>query len=99
MLRRVAVLTKKRKGYLQQRWREMAKPNGTGSGYRTVKDGLRYWREYFGYVRESPFLTGQAPTTNGHSKPFSADFEWLLNPNNFAKVIEGKYEDRPRATQ
>ena len=34
------------------------------------------------------------------SKGFIADFEWFVRPNNFPKVLEGKYNrDKPNDTQ
>ena len=44
-----------------------------------------YYQRYFDYIRESLFLMGKT------EKPFKCDFEWLMNINNMAKVIEGKY--------
>lgn len=44
-----------------------------------------YYLRYFQYVRESKFLMGQT------EKPFNCNFEWLMNINNMAKVIEGNY--------
>jgi hypothetical protein len=83
-----------RRAYLRSRWRAKSKPNGTGAGYTTVEAGIEWWRQFFAWVAQSKFLTGQAGVSNGRSKPFVADLEWLVTPNNFAKVIEGKYHDR-----
>ncbi len=83
---------KTRKGYMQSRWHEKAKVNGSSNGYRTLDEGIAYWRKFFEYVSDSRFLTGRAEGRNG-GPPFMADLEWLLKPNNFAKVIEGKYHD------
>jgi hypothetical protein len=76
-----------RQAIARARWREKAtaKP-----GYRTVEEGLAYWRRFFEYVAGSKFLTGKAePGPN--RKPFVATLEWLLRPKNFAKVVEGTY--------
>lgn len=81
MCRQVRVWNKKRSGYLQARWREDKK-----------HQSLDFWRWYFESVRESKFLTGQVASKDGRPL-FRADLEWLLNPNNFAKVIEGKYNE------
>ena len=44
-----------------------------------------YYQRYFNYVKQSPFLMGQT------DKPFNCNFEWLMNINNMAKVVEGNY--------
>lgn len=80
-----------RRSYLRSRWREKARPNGVTQGYTTVDGGLAWWREFFAYVAESPFLTGRTNGRDGRP-PFVADLEWLVKPSNFAKVIEGKYD-------
>ena len=77
-LRICRVLNDTRKGYIRQRW--ASKPGAD----------LAKWRAYFEYVRASPFLLGQKPGRAGRP-PFEADLEWLTRPNNYAKVIEGKY--------
>lgn len=50
-------------------------------------DTLEYWRAFFESVSASDFLTGK-------STGWRADLEWLLRPENFLKVIEGRYENR-----
>ncbi|QQP87211.1 hypothetical protein JHT90_11965 [Entomomonas asaccharolytica] len=78
-LPRVAILTDKRKHYLNARWREHKN-----------HQSLAFWEDYFKFVRKSQFLLGHSISKDG-SKPFRADFEWLISPNNFVKVVEGKY--------
>lgn len=46
--------------------------------------------EAIGKIRESPFLMGKT------RKPFNITFDWFVLPNNFPKVLEGNYSDRPR---
>lgn len=53
----------------------------------TKENGLDYFERMFGYVSKVPFLTGQ----NGG---WSCDLPWLVEAGNFAKVIEGNYENR-----
>jgi len=36
----------------------------------------------------SKFLNGD------NNRRWKADFDWILNPNNFIKILEGKYEDK-----
>jgi uncharacterized protein YdaU (DUF1376 family) len=50
-------------------------------------DTVTYWRELFELVALSDFLCGR-------STDFRADLEWLLRPENFLKVIEGRYVNR-----
>lgn len=42
--------------------------------------------EYFQRVEGSAFLTGKS------SSSFKADFNWLIRPENVAKVLSGKYD-------
>ena len=77
MLPRVEKLTDARKGHIRQRWQQ------------DLPD-MEHWRNFFAYVAESKFLTGQVPGKNG-SPPFRADIEWLTRPSNFTKIAEEKY--------
>ena len=76
-LPRVAKLTKTRKGYIQQRWKE-------------DMPELKNWGNFFNYVGESDFLMGKV-NGSGDRPPFRADLEWLIKPSNFVKIAEGKY--------
>lgn len=79
MCPQIRIWSKKRRGYLQQRWRESAK-----------HQTLDWWRGYFQHVKKSDFLIGKVQAQNGR-QPFLADLEWLIRPDNFIKVIEGRY--------
>lgn len=68
-----------RRSLLQSRWREDK-----------ARQVIEWWRGYFEHVKQSRFLTGNVINQDG-KPPFIADLEWLIRPNNFAKVIEGKY--------
>ena len=46
------------------------------------------WRDFFIYVAGCPHLMGE------NDRAWTADLGWLVNPTNFAKVVEGKYERR-----
>lgn len=81
-LRQVREWNDTRRKLLARRWAES-----------TERQSLDWWREFFGYVRKSRFLMGQ--TTGRDGRPFDCDLEWLIRPTNFAKVVEGKYEDAP----
>lgn len=67
---------------LQARWREDPK-----------RQNLDWWRRFFAYVAESDFLTGRVPAAPGRD-PFVVSLDWLVSPQNFAKTIEGRYENR-----
>lgn len=80
-LRQIREWNETRRRLLQRRWSENPE-----------RQNLDWWRQFFGYVRESKFLMGK--TTGRDGRPFDCDLEWLIRPTNFAKVIEGKYEDQ-----
>ena len=39
-------------------------------------------------VKQSEFLQGKTDTR------FSLNFDWFINPDNFAKILEGKYDEK-----
>jgi uncharacterized protein YdaU (DUF1376 family) len=63
---------------LRARWRS-----------KTERQDVKWWREYFEYVKKSDFLMG----VRGD---FQASLGWLVNASNFAKVVNGNYENRSR---
>jgi uncharacterized protein YdaU (DUF1376 family) len=82
---RVASLNDSRKGHINARWRQVwADERFDRAG------GLDFFREFFARVGESKFLTGQVKGRDG-AKPFQVSLPWLMNPENFLKVIEGRY--------
>lgn len=80
-LRECRVLNESRRKLIRGRFREHKKLQ--------TLDG---WRGYFETVRRSDFLMGLVQSRDGRP-PFQADLEWLVGPKNFAKVVEGKYEN------
>jgi hypothetical protein len=80
-LRQVRTWEGQRPKLLRSRWRESSE-----------RQDLTWWREFFGYVAGSDFLMGKATSADGRA--FDCDLEWLIRPKSFAKVIEGKYENR-----
>jgi uncharacterized protein YdaU (DUF1376 family) len=78
---RIKSWTGGRQANLRTRWREDAK-----------RQSLDYWQRFFAHVASSPFLTGQVEDRNG--RPFLPGLDWLVKPDNFAKVIENRYHDR-----
>ena len=81
-----------RKQHLQARWRERWK----AQKYRTPPEGIAYWERLFRHVHEKcDWLMGRITGRDG--KAFKADLAWIVRPENFAKLIEGKYDNRPEA--
>lgn len=78
---RVKVWSRQREAHLRARWREDPK-----------RQNLDYWRRFFEHVAASPFLTGQ--TSGREGRAFRPGLDWLVQPNNFAKVIEDQYHER-----
>jgi uncharacterized protein YdaU (DUF1376 family) len=87
-LRKVEVWNDARKGYLRQRWREVAEELAKEKDVQ-VTDILNWFAEFFSHISQSKFLTGRVNSKDGRA--FVADLEWILKPSNFAKIIEGKY--------
>ena len=73
--------TAARQQMLKARWRE--KPE---------RQSLDWWEHFFGYVAESDFLTGKVSSRG--SRPFAVSLPWLCKSENFAKVLEGTYENK-----
>ena len=90
-LQQVAVVSDARRRSMNARWREVCAAEKF-----TQAEGVQYFRDYFGHCATSPFLVGNgSPDRSG--RVWKADFDWLLNPQNFVKVIEGKYHQQGRA--
>ena len=51
------------------------------------RQSVQWWRDYFAYVSKSDFLMGRKGS-------FQASLAWLVNAQNFAKVVNGNYENR-----
>lgn len=83
----IATLTANRKRAVQARWREVVTADHLDRAA-----GISVFRDFFRRVGESQFLTGKRPPKERGGRIFLADFDWLFNPTNFIKVVEGKYE-------
>ena len=75
-----------RADHLRARWREAAHEHH----WTSEADGLAYFERLFHWVRDSRFLMGRAPPPPGR-RPFELELAWLVTPQPWAKVIEGKY--------
>lgn len=77
---------------LKTRWRERMK----AGKYSTVEEGIAYWQRLFQHIHEScDWLMGRISGNDGRA--FKADLAWMVRPENFAKIIEGKYDRREAA--
>lgn len=74
----VVLINKDRKTKIQARWADSA-----------VHQDLEFWRDFFGMVRSSDWLMGKVAGRDG--KGFRCNFDWLIAPTNFVKVVEGNY--------
>ena len=75
-----------RKSHLQARWRERWK----AGKYASQTDGVAYWVRLFRHVRTCDWLMGRVTGRDGRA--FKASLGWLVRPENFAKLIEGRYD-------
>jgi hypothetical protein len=76
-----------RAAHLRARWKETA----ALKGWKGADDGLAYFRKLFLFVGRSDFLMGRSRPGPNRSAPFEVELSWLVNPQNWAKVHEGKY--------
>jgi hypothetical protein len=53
------------------------------------RHSLEWWESFFAYVSKSDFLTGR----NGAWS--ACCFDWIFKSENFVKIIEGNYENKP----
>ncbi len=79
MLPRVKVWGETREAHLRSRWNEDPERQDTA-----------WWKDFFVYIGKSAFLTGKVEQKD--RKPFFATLDWIVKPENFAKILEGKYE-------
>jgi hypothetical protein len=91
MLPQVTVLNDSRRRAVAARWREVC-----GTDRMDVAQGREWFRWYFDRVRGSPFLMGNGAPGRG-GRVWRADFDWLMNPTNFARVTEGRYHGGKQA--
>jgi uncharacterized protein YdaU (DUF1376 family) len=64
----------------------------SGERYATTEaEALDWFGRFFAYVNKSDFLTGR----NGRWS--NCDLGWLMNQTNFAKVVQGNYENKDGA--
>lgn len=75
---------------MRSRWRWVltARTRG-GKRYATTEaEALDWFDRFFRYVSSSDFLTGRS------GKWTNCDLSWLMKADNFAKVVQGNYENK-----
>lgn len=65
------------KAVIGARWREDEK-----------HQSLEFWKFFFKYVNDNPFLSGRK-----EGRSFRASLEWVVKASNFAKIVNGNYDD------
>jgi hypothetical protein len=76
---------------MRQRWKWLLTSTRDNSDERyatTVEEGLDWFDTFFATVSESDFLTGRAGK-------WRSDLTWLMKRENFIKVVQGNYENKP----
>lgn len=74
---------------LQQRWKWLlSAKKSDGTRYAENREqALEWFGRFFDYVSKSDFLTGK-------QSKWCCDLGWLVKAENFAKVIQGNYENK-----
>jgi hypothetical protein len=91
VLQRMTVLNDSRREHIRARWREVCAADRFDA-----QAGADWFRWYFQRIAKSHFLTGKSPPRPGKGT-FRANFDWLMLPTNFAKVVDGNYDNRAAA--
>jgi hypothetical protein len=74
---------------LRARWAQAAKKSVFSEGYSTAEGGIKWWKSFFEYIAEDTKLPQGFETEGRVWKP---DLPWVLKADNFAKIIDGKYQ-------
>jgi hypothetical protein len=76
--------------HLRARWRwVMTAKRDNGQRYATSEtEALAWFGKFFDAVSQSDFLTGRSGQWS------ACNFAWLVKADNFAKVVQGNYENR-----
>ena len=78
-----------RQASMKSRWVQASKPSEySPKGYTTLEDGLAWWEGFFGYIATD---TALAAGYESNGRTWKPDLVWIVNPTNFAKIIDGKY--------
>lgn len=91
-LPQIAVMSDTRKSHTTARWRDVC-----ADAKLSREGGIQWFRDFFAVVAKSAFLTGNGKPSRDTGRVWAADFDWLMRPTNFVKVVEGRYQDRRAA--
>lgn len=91
MLAQPHTMNRSRQKAIRLRWDEAQKSHyfdeyATPDGD-PITAGLCFFDQFFLLVSRCPFLVGRNPK-------WRADFDWLMKPSNFIKVLEGNYVEK-----
>jgi hypothetical protein len=78
-LSRVVIISDKRKTVIKKLF-----------NYHEDHKQLDWWNKYFDIIKQSDFLMGRVQSNSNHT--WTCDFDFIINLNNFVKIIEGKYK-------
>jgi len=74
---------------MKSRWVQASRPSEySPKGYNSLPEGLAWWNSFFGYIAVDTSLPKGFESNGRTWKP---DLVWIINPTNFAKIIDGKY--------
>jgi uncharacterized protein YdaU (DUF1376 family) len=74
---------------MKSRWVQASRPSEySPKGYNSLPEGLAWWDSFFGYIAGDTSLPKGFESNGRTWKP---DLVWIINPTNFAKIIDGKY--------
>ncbi|MCA0214544.1 MAG: DUF1376 domain-containing protein [Proteobacteria bacterium] len=78
---------------MRSRWKWLlTATKRSGERYATTEaEAVDWFDRFFGYVAKSDFLTGRS------GRWMNCDLGWLMNQSNFAKVVQGNYENKEAA--
>ena len=74
---------------MKSRWVQASRPSEySPKGYNSLPEGLAWWDSFFRYIAGDTSLPKGFESNGRTWKP---DLVWIINPTNFAKIIDGKY--------
>lgn len=73
--------------------KKLTAPRRAAIKNRVAEVGLSGLENIFGMVAQSHFLNGE------NDRGWTADFDWIMKPANFIKILEGKYKNSNNAKQ
>jgi len=87
-LPKVTTLTPVRQSAINARFREMLNSENDRGQIRFAdkEGGIKWFGVFFGKVAKTPFLLGDS------DRGWKANFDWLLAPKNFLKIVEGGFD-------